>query len=303
MLNRDQSGVCSGAGGWQTALTAAAARAAHLIVDNDPPIFADTLAATLLGERAEELINYHRLNGTHVVLVGARTQVTVRSRYTEDRVERAAKRGVEQYVILGAGLDSFAYRTDLATGLRVFEVDHPATQQWKRHRLSTADIPALGGVTYVPVDFEHHSLADCLVRGGFDPTRPAIVSWLGVTVYLTRAAIGETLVVIGGFAPGTEIVVEYLVPEEMRDADGRTFAELVMPFAAERGEPWRTVLSPDEMSALLKDRGFGPVEHVRQREAVDGALWHRTDSLRPSDLAFIARATVHPRPGRRRPNA
>jgi methyltransferase (TIGR00027 family) len=295
MLNRDQSSL--------TALTAAAARAAHLIVDNDPPIFADTLAATLLGERADELINYHRAHGTHVVLVGARTQVTVRSRYTEDRVAEAVKRGVGQYVILGAGLDSFAYRSDLAAQVRVFEVDHPATQQWKRQQLSTADIPVPDAVTYVPVDFEHDSLADCLVSNGFDPTRPAMVSWLGVTVYLTREAIGETLKVVGGFAPGTEIVVEYLVPAEMRDADGREFADLVMPFAAERGEPWLSVLAPDEMSALLADRGFGPVEHVRQRDAVDPALWDRTDSLRPSDLAFIARASVRPRPGRLRPGA
>jgi methyltransferase (TIGR00027 family) len=269
-----------------TALTAAAARAAHLIVDDEPRIFNDPLAATLLGDRADELINYHRTNGSHVVLVGARTQVTVRSRYTEDRVAQAVERGVDQYVILGAGLDSFAYRSPLAARLRVFEVDHPATQQWKRERLSTAD-----RASYVPVDFEHESLADCLVRGGFDPIRPAIVSWLGVTVYLSRVAIDETLRVVGSFAPGTELVVEYLVPDHLRDEDGRTFAELVMPFAAEQGEPWRTPLTPDEMTALLTSHGFGSIEHVRQRDAVDAALWDRTDSLRPSDLALIARAT------------
>jgi methyltransferase (TIGR00027 family) len=281
-----------------TALTAAAARAAHLIVDDEPRIFNDPLAATLLGDRADELINYHRANGTHTVLIGARTQVTVRSRYTEERVAQAVERGVDQYVILGAGLDSFAYRSPLAARMRVFEVDHPATQQWKRERLSTADT-----VSYVPVDFEHDSLADRLARGGFDPTRPAVVSWLGVTVYLSQLAIGQALDVLGGFAPGTELVVEYLVPDQLRDEHGRTFAELVMPFAAEQGEPWLTLLTPDEMSALLADHGFGSVEHVRQRDAVDAALWDRTDSLRPSDLAFIARASVNPRPGRLRRGA
>jgi methyltransferase (TIGR00027 family) len=276
----------------QTALTAAAARAAHLIIDRDPLIFADTLAATLLGEQAEELLSYHRAHGTHLVLSGARAQATIRSRYTEDRVAQSVRRGITQYVILGAGLDSFAYRSGLAGQLRVFEVDHPATQQWKRQTLSTADIAVPDNVDYVPVDFETDSLEECLVHRGFDPSRPAIVSWLGGTVYLTRVAISETLKVVSGFAPGTEIVVDYMLPAEMRDADGQAYAELVMPFAAERGEPWLTFLTQDDMSSLLKDRGFDPVEHVRQRDAVGAALWDRADSLRPSALSVIARATT-----------
>ena len=115
-----------------TALTAAAARAAHLIVDQEPWIFADGLAAQLLGEQAEELISYHKLHGTHPVLAGARVQVTCRSRYTEDALSRAVSRGVGQYVILGAGLDSFAYRAGLAGRVRVFEVDHPASESVAR---------------------------------------------------------------------------------------------------------------------------------------------------------------------------
>ena len=125
----------------RSALTAAAARAAHLIVDGQPTIFADTLAAALLGDRAEELIGYHRLHGTHPVLVGARVQVTCRSRYAEDALARAIGAGVTQYVILGAGLDSFAYRGGLLAGrVRVFEVDHPASQEVKRAALAAAGI-------------------------------------------------------------------------------------------------------------------------------------------------------------------
>src|SRR6201994_3932513 len=108
-----------------TALTAAAARAAHLIVDDEPRIFADPLAARLLGDQADELIRYHTLHGTHPVLSGARVQVACRSRYTEDALARAVGTGVLQYVIVGAGLDSFAYRSALAGRVRVFEVDHP----------------------------------------------------------------------------------------------------------------------------------------------------------------------------------
>src|ERR1700733_6541129 len=130
-----------------SALTAAAARAAHLLVDGQPVIFADPLATALLGNRAEELIAYHRLHGTHPVLIGARVQVTCRSRYAEHALARAIGAGVTQYVILGAGLDSFAYRGGLPAGrVRVFEVDHPASQQVKRAALAAAGIAVPDGV-------------------------------------------------------------------------------------------------------------------------------------------------------------
>ena len=128
-----------------TALTAAAARAAHLIVDNEPVIFADTLAQAMLGERAEELLSYHRVHGTHPVLAGARAQVLCRSRYAEDRLADAIGRGIGQYVLLGAGLDSFAYRSPLAGRVRVFEVDHPATQEYKRRVREVAGLAGAAG--------------------------------------------------------------------------------------------------------------------------------------------------------------
>jgi methyltransferase (TIGR00027 family) len=281
----------------QTALTAAAARAAHLIVDGEPVIFADGLAATLLGEQADEFISYHRAHGTHLVLSSARAQVLCRSRFTEDLVAACVRDGTTQYVILGAGLDSFAYRTGRpGRGLaRVFEVDHPGTQQWKRERLGAAGIPVPGSVRFVATDFERDSLGGCLRRAGFDPARPALVSWLGVTVYLTQAAISQTLAEIGGFAPGTQLITDYMLPAALRDETGNAYAGLVAPAAADRGEPWLTFFAPDEMSALLEQHGFGAVERVRQRDSVPAALWHRTDSLRPADLSVLARATI-PRP-------
>ena len=173
-----------------SALTAAAARAAHLVVDGEPVIFADPLAASLLGERAGELLSYHERHGTHPVLAGARTQVTCRSRYTEDAVARAIDRGVTQYVILGAGLDSFAYRSGLARRGRVFEVDHPVTQDWKRQALAGAGISVPDSVAFVPADLAASgSLPGPLARAGFDNAAPALVSWLGVTMYLTRDAV------------------------------------------------------------------------------------------------------------------
>jgi O-methyltransferase involved in polyketide biosynthesis len=111
-------------------------------------------------------------------------------------------------------------------------------------------------------------------------------------MYLTRAAIGQTLAVIGRFAPGTEVIADYMLPAGMRDEAGDSYAQQVMPVAAQRGEPWLTFLSPGDMSGLLEENGFGSIEHVRQRDTVEAAVWDRSDSLRPIDLSRLAHATV-----------
>jgi methyltransferase (TIGR00027 family) len=283
----------------QTALIAAAARAAHLIVDHEPVIFADELAAALLGEQADELINYHRAHGSHLVLSCARAQVLCRSRFTEDHLAARVRTGLTQYVILGAGLDSFGYRSGPGSPgsgspgpTRVFEVDHPGTQRWKRAQLASAGITVPDTVSFVAVDFERDSLAG---RNGSNPAwarRPALVSWLGVTMYLTEGAISQTLAEISGFAPGTQLVTDYMLPAALRDDTGHAYVGLVAPAVAERGEPWLTFLAPDDMSALLVRHGFGPVEHVRQRDSIPAALWDRTDSLRPAGLSVLACATI-----------
>jgi methyltransferase (TIGR00027 family) len=268
-------------------------------VDRAPVIFVDELAAILLGEQAEEFISYHRLHGTHLVLSSARAQAVCRSRFTEDHLAAGVRDGVSQYVILGAGLDSFAYRPQPAAGglagrgqIRVFEVDHPASQQWKRGRLAAAGIAVPDHVSFVPLDFERDPLAGRLRQAGFDPDRPALVSWLGVTMYLTPAAISQTLAEIATFAPGTQLITDYMLPAALRDETGNTYAGLVAPTAAERGEPWLTLLAPDDMSALLERHGFGAIAHVQQRDSVPSALWDRTDALRPAVLSVLARATV-----------
>jgi methyltransferase (TIGR00027 family) len=281
-----------------TALAAAAARAAHLIVDHEPLIFRDTLAYAMLGDRAEEFVGYHRTHGEHAVLAGARTAATTRARYTEERLSRAAwSDGITQYVILGAGLDTFAHRPGGPAGrVRVFELDHPATQEWKRALLGRARIEPPAGptrLTYVPVDLEAESPVDALLRAGFDATRPALVSWLGVTMYLTRAAIAQTFATIArALAPGTEIIVDHLLPERLRDPAGRAYADAVMPESARRGEPWLTCLGPRDMATLLAGQGLEVVEQVRQRDAVEAALWNRSDPLRPYELFALARARV-----------
>jgi len=281
-----------------TALTAAAARAAHLVVDGEPVIFADTLALALLGERAEELLSYHTSHGTHPVLAGARAQVTCRSRYTEDALARAAGSGVTQYVILGAGLDSFAYRSGgLAGGcrVRVFEVDHPATQDWKRRALANARVTVPDGVAFVPADLAADALPGLLAAAGFDSSAPALVSWLGVTMYLTGDAIAATLAALGALAPGSEVIADYMLPAELRDDAGAVYGSLVAQASAERGEPWLSCLAPDEMADLARASGFAAVRNVPQRAAIPAALWQRSDALCPADLAMLLHGTVPPR--------
>jgi methyltransferase (TIGR00027 family) len=276
----------------QTALAAAAARAAHLVVDSEPIIFRDPVAAALLGDRAEEMIGYHRLHGDHIVLAGTRAQVTTRSRYTELRLAELASQGLTQYVILGAGLDTFALRSPLAHQLRVFEVDHPATQRWKRDLLTAAQLTPPDGVAFVGADLERDALAGRLTGAGFDPAAPALVSWLGVSFYLTRGAIAATLTAIGALAPATELIVEYALPAELRDARGQAYAEFALRVSGERGEPWLTFLTPEDMTGLLRAGGLEVNEHARQRDAIDPALWRRADALQPADLCRLVRAAV-----------
>ena len=276
----------------RTALATAAARAAHLVIEHEPWIFEDRLAGVLLGEMAADLVDAHRDQANAVALASMRVAVTTRSRYSEERLGAAVGRGIRQYVVLGAGLDSFAYRSPLARGLCVFEVDHPATQAWKRERLTAAAIPVPGRVTFVAVDFRVDSLSDRLIEMGFDPSRPAFVAWLGVTQYLTEQAIDATLEVVGGFCEGTELAIEYLVPVEMRDADGQALADFFMPRAAAFGEPWLTFLTPTEIAGMLAARGMVVLDDVGRGAQIDTGLWERSDALRPHELGRLARAVV-----------
>ncbi|MGV9823523.1 class I SAM-dependent methyltransferase [Nocardia xishanensis] len=273
----------------RTALITAAARAAHLVVDHQPHLFHDTVAASLLGTQAEELIGYHRKFGEHLILSGARAQVTVRSHYTEARL---AASGHTQYVTLGADLDTFAYR--IGGDVAVFEVDHPGTQRWKRDLLADAGIATIG-VEFVGVDFENDCLAEQLATHSFDPARPALVSWLGVSMYLTAPAIAATLAVLGRCAPGTELIMEYALPAHLLDERGVTYASHALTATADLSEPWHSYFAPEELSAMLDTHGFTVQEHRSQREAVPPALWQRTDGLRPVDLCRLVRAKVRNR--------
>jgi methyltransferase (TIGR00027 family) len=274
---------------------AAAARAAHLLVVEQPPRFAETLAETILGERAGALLAHHRLHGGHPILAGARAAVVTRSRYTEDHLARLAARGVDQYVLLGAGLDTFACRADLARRVRLFEVDRPATQEWKRERLRAAGLRTPANVSFVPFDFAEGGAASLLERlssAGLDIRRRVLVGWLGVTTYLTEEAVSRTLTALSGLAPGSEIVWDHMLPAPLRDAAGAEYAEAVGATAAEGGEPWTYCPTPRETVRCVRAAGLEPVEHVGQHDVLGGALRDRSDALRPTALAVLTRARV-----------
>jgi methyltransferase (TIGR00027 family) len=198
-------------------------------------------------------------------------------------------------VVLGAGLDSFAYRrTDLAKVLRVFEVDHPATQAWKRTRLQQVGMELPANLSLVPVDFEKESLIDNLRMNGYRTDAPALFSWLGVTVYLTPDAIFSTLRAIAALAPGTEIIFHYTVPKESVDEQTQLMLAAVMGFAAARGEPYRSVFEPAQLADQVRKLGFCEVSDLGPDEARMRYFANRNDGLRPLASEHFMRARVGP---------
>lgn len=234
-----------------------------------PHVFHDRLARDLAGtdgvEMAEALST--RLSPEQLVSFGRWT--SVRARFVEDLVEAASGQGVDQYVILGAGLDSFAYRrSDLLERMRVFEVDHPSTQAWKRQRLDAAGIAIPCGLVFVPVDFEQRAFGEALLAAGFDPARPAVVSWIGVSMYLTREAVEQTVATLAGWASGSRIVISYDLPAAALSGLRLEVRDSLAALVSDLGEPFRTTFEPDEAEALLRGKGFDAITHFGPDEAV-----------------------------------
>ena len=262
-----------------TALIVAMSRAVHLHCDDDPKVFADPLAMQLCGYETvdalragfealqESLVRRSPEFGALYVRDGL-ARVLMRQRYAEDELAEAVKRGLGQYVILGAGLDSFAYRrTDLARDLHVFEVDHPATQQWKRSRLKALNLPAPANLTFVPVDFERQTLEQGLSGCGYRVDQPAFFSWLGVIAYLTDQAIFDTLRFIASGVPGTEIVFDYYVVDDLLDEQGRKMMAVGKAQVAALNEPVGAFFAPGDIFVRVKQVGFSKVTDFTPEEA------------------------------------
>jgi methyltransferase (TIGR00027 family) len=256
-----------------TALRAALRRAVHQVLDR-PPILDDPIAVPLLGQ----YFTYDPARETHPAARAFRAFMATRSRYAEDRVAGSVARGVAQYVILGAGLDTFAYRNPFPQ-IRVFEVDFPATQRWKRELLAEAAIFAPANLTYVPVDFERTALIPALAEAGFDASRPAFFCWLGVVPYLTLSAFRATLEAIASLAPGSAISFDYgQLPHSLRPHRRAVFEKVAERVAA-AGEPFRLFFTPAELDDLLRHAGFPRFEQLDSAQLNDLYFAGRTDGL------------------------
>ncbi|MFZ2030781.1 MAG: SAM-dependent methyltransferase [Vitreimonas sp.] len=245
----------------RTALGAAGHRAAHQVLEGGR-IFSDPLALRIMGGDAELALRDARENPAQAPM---RAFVSARSRFAEDALAAAQARGVSQLVVLGAGLDTFAYRAPRA-GLRMFEVDHPDTQTWKRSRLADAGIAAPDNLTYVPVNFERDTLDERLAAAGFGRNAQSFFMWLGVTPYLTKDAIWATLGWIGALPAGAHVVFDYGEPREAVSDEARAYMQARMERVAALGEPWISFFEPAALHAKLRELGFRDIEDMRGGE-------------------------------------
>jgi methyltransferase (TIGR00027 family) len=262
-----------------TAQRVALRRAAHQFLDV-PKVFDDPLALRILGEEsvAELRSSIGAFQEGAARSLGA--FLVARSRFAEEELARAVARGATQYVILGAGLDTFAYRNPYSeSALRVFEVDYPATQQWKQRLLAESGIAIPSSVTYAPVDFEHQTLADGLAQAGFDSQKTTFFSWLGVTPYLTRAALFSTFSYIAKTPPGGGIVFDYAVPRSSLTEVGQVAFDSLASRVAAAGEPFQTFFDPQELAADLQRTGFRHLEDLDANEINSRYFSDRADGL------------------------
>lgn len=249
-----------------TAAFAAVARALHLSTDRER-LIDDRVALDLSGDGGAALMAQLTAQTPREALEDLSLAFAIRARFVEDMVARASQGGVAQYVILGAGLDTFAYRrSDLVGRLRVFEVDRPIAQSWKRARLAELGISPPAQLSFVPVDFEANDVGGELIGGGLDASRPAVVSWIGVIPYLGGDAIDRVLRWVAALPRTSQLVLTYVVPPDQLPELAQAGLAWTMSQAAVRGEPFRSLFRPREMAARLRDAGFTNVELVKDDE-------------------------------------
>lgn len=266
-------------------------RAAHQLLDM-PLILDDPLALTILGPAQEAEMRADPGRHRNPVSDVMRATIAVRSRLAEDSWLQAQRQGVRQYVILGAGLDTFAYRTGSAPDAHLFEVDLPSTQRWKRACLRTSGIEEPACLRYVPIDFAQTTLEQGLVACGFDPDLPATFSWLGVSMYLTADVVLHTLRYIASRAPGSGIVFDYLVKPELLTLTARTGLEMMAAGLSKQGEPLQSYFDPATFETLLRQFGFRQIEHFGPQSLSERYLADRCDGLCLSGVFRMIHATV-----------
>lgn len=275
----------------ETALRTALWRALHVRADAAPHVLEDEvglrLAAPGDGWRGRPDMDPQATRGM-------RASIVARARFIEDLVVEEARQGVDQYVLLGAGLDSFAQRRpEIASGMRVFEVDQPGSSAWKRRRLVELGFGVPEWLRLVPVDFEAgFSWWERLVAEGFDPGRPAVVACTGVTMYLTREATAATLRQVAALAPGSTLATTFLLPLDLLAAEDRSLLRTTEKAAQASGTPFVSFFSPQEMRDLAHEAGFRETQHVPSTRLAERYFAGRPDGLRPSTGEDLLVATV-----------
>ena len=274
-----------------TAVRVALWRAMHVQVDPPPHVLEDEIGLRLAapddGWRRRPDMDPH---ATSLF----RASIVARARFIEDLVVEQAGRGVSQYVILGAGLDTFAQRRpEIASGLRIFEVDQPGPQAWKRQRLIELGFGIPEWLRLVPVDFEAGgSWWGQLATAGFDASRPAVVASTGVTMYLTRDATAATLRQIAALAPGSTLAMTFILPFEFAEPEERPGREAAEKGARASGTPFISFFTPPEMRTLAREAGFRQAQHVSGVSLAQRYFAGRTDGLRPSSAEEMLVATT-----------
>jgi methyltransferase (TIGR00027 family) len=281
-----------------TAVGVAVARGIHRSCDQPPWILDDRFALQLAGPGWAPVMAASRAAFRPAALRQSRASIVARSRYAEDRLLGG---GYRQYVILGAGLDSFAWRrADLIGWLQLFEVDRPASQAQKLARITELGLPVHDRHVFAAVDFEAESLRDGLDRAGLDWSQPTFFSCLGVLIYLTADAIDAMLQIVRECGAGSEIVVSYDVPDAFLDDIAREMVAIEASQVAAAGEPYTTRMSPTQAEELLRSAGLEVAEHLTTPALCDRYFAGRSDGLRPStaERLIAARADSAAPPGK-----
>jgi methyltransferase (TIGR00027 family) len=262
-----------------TAVRTALWRALHLEIDPPPHVFEDDVGLKLVNPDSQWRSRPDMSPFTRPF----RASIVARARFIEDLVAEQVARGIDQYVILGAGLDTFVQRRpDLMSHLTVFEIDQPGPQEWKRQRLIDLGFGVPSSLRLVPVDFEAgDAWWERLTSAGFDPHRRAVVASTGVSMYLTREAIMGTLRQVATLAPGSTLAMSFMLPIELADPEVRPGIERAAAGARANGTPFISFFRPAEMLAMAREAGFSVVQHVSAAALAERYFGDRTDGLRP----------------------
>ena len=255
-------------------------RALHQVADAEPLIFRDPYAVPILGQKADRELKRKPSLLDSLYAKPIRAWMVMRARVAEDTLAAAVREhGALQYLVLGAGLDTFALRNP-HPGVRVFEVDHPATQAWKRERLQAAGWQLPPNATLVPVNFHQESLRQKLLDAGFDFTQLTVTAWLGVTAYLSPQAFAGTLQVLSGCCPGSGVVFDYGDSSASASLFDRLTRRIVAAKVARMGEPLQLFFTPQALREDLNRHGLRVVEDLGVEELNLRYFVNRADGLR-----------------------